>query len=120
MRAERQAAYRRGRRGERLAALLLRLKGFRILARDFRAPGGEVDLIARRGRLLIFVEVKRRGDLQEAQRALQPRQRRRIATAARIFLARHPALAALDQRFDLIALGAGLPRHFPGAWRLDE
>ena len=123
MTAKRQAAYRRGRWGEALAAWLLRAKGFRILARDLRLPGGELDLVARRGKLLIFVEVKARGDLASAAEAVTPRQRQRIARAAEIFLSRNPQLAGLDQRFDVILLSGGRrlawPVHRPGAWRLD-
>ena len=124
MTAKRQAACRRGRRGEGLAAWLLRFKGFRILERDLRLPGGEIDLVARRGRLLVFAEVKARDDPGVAAEAVTPRQRRRIAQAAEIYLAHKPQLAKLDKRFDVILLtGRGLlalPTHLPGAWRLDD
>jgi putative endonuclease len=117
-RAARQAARGRGRRGEWLAALWLRLKGFRILARGLRTPAGEVDLIARRGRLLIVVEVKARGSLADALAAITARQRARISRAAEIFLQRNPALADCDLRFDAVLIVPGqAPRHVIDAWR---
>lgn len=109
-----------GRRAEWLAAVLLRLKGYRILARDFRVPAGEIDLIARRGGTLAFVEVKaRRGD--GAAGAVSNRQRRRIARAAEWYLCGRPDLRGLVLRFDLILIGRGrLPEHRRGAWRVDD
>lgn len=114
----RQAAERRGRFAETLAAWRLRLAGFRIIARRVKFAGGEIDLVARRRRLLIFVEVKSRASLAEAAAAIEPRQRLRISRAAAHFLQRNPALASLDQRFDAILLAPGtLPRHLADAWR---
>lgn len=116
----RRAAYRRGRRAERLAGWWLRLKGYRVVARQVRTPVGEIDLIVRRGRILAFVEVKRRDALATAAAAIGPRQRQRIARAAEHFLRGHPRLAGLQPRFDALLLAAGrLPRHLPDAWRLD-
>ena len=113
-----------GRAGAFVAALL-RLKGYRVLARRFALrPGtgaGEVDLIARRGRTLAFVEVKTRADLDVAALAILPEQRRRIVRAAEAFLAGRPDLSGLEVRFDAILVAPGrLPRHLPGAWRADE
>lgn len=120
-RRARRRAYGRGRRAERLAAWWLRAKGYRIVARGFRAPVGEIDLIARRGRVLALVEVKARADLDTAREALAPRQRRRIARAAHLFLQRRPDLAGLEVRFDVMLIAPGRrPRHVPGAWRADE
>ena len=116
----RRTAWLWGRRGEWLAALWLRAKGYRILARHWRAAGGEIDLIARRGALLAAVEVKARPDADTAAAALGPAQRRRIARAARAFLARHPGLARLDLRFDVVLVVPGRrPRHIIDAWRDD-
>jgi putative endonuclease len=78
-RAERQVAFRLGLSAETRAAALLLAKGFRIVARRWRSPVGEIDLVARRGRLLVFVEVKARGVLEDAAEAVTPRQQRRIA-----------------------------------------
>ncbi|HEY5597871.1 MAG TPA: YraN family protein [Kiloniellales bacterium] len=117
----RRLAYGRGRRAELMAAWWLRLKGYRILARGFRVPVGEIDLIARRGRTLALVEVKARPDLATAHAAIGPRQRRRVARAAASFLQRNPALAECDVRFDVVLLAPGRrPRHLAGAWRSDD
>lgn len=105
-----------GRGAEWLAAAWLRLKGYRIVARRLRTPVGEIDLIARRGRLLAFIEVKARaaGDAE----VLTDRQRGRIARAAEAFAATRPDLAGLDWRFDLILVaGAWRLRHIADAWR---
>ena len=107
-----------GRCAEGLAAWSLRLRGYRIVARRFRTPLGEIDLVARRGRLLAFVEVKARTDLEQALLALSPRQRQRTARAAELFLLRHPAYAGHTLRFDLVAVRPWrLPRHLVDAWR---
>ena len=113
----RRQAERRGRRAEAWAAWLLRAKGYRILARRYRTPAGEIDLIARRGRQIVFVEVKQRGDEAAAYAAITPRGRQRIARAAAIWLSQHPAAAAFDRRFDVIvALPRRLPRHHPAVF----
>jgi putative endonuclease len=113
----RQLAERRGRRAEALAAWALRLRGYRILARRWRSPVGEIDLIARRGRLIAFVEVKQRGTPADAAEAVTAAGRRRIARAASAWLAAHPAAAALDLRFDvIICVPRRLPHHIPGAF----
>ena len=120
-RETRRKAYGRGRRAETLAAWWLRLKGYRILARGFRVAAGEIDLIARRGRLIALVEVKARPSLEQAGAAILPRQRQRIARAAEVFLQRHPKLAGLSLRFDVVLLAPGhWPRHLANAWRLEE
>lgn len=111
------AAWRRGRRAERIAAWLLRLKGYAILATGLRLPPGEIDIVARRGGILVFVEVKARGDLALAADAVRRRQRARIGRAALHFLAMRPDLAGLGARFDVILFGGLLPRHIPDAWR---
>lgn len=79
---------------------------------------GEIDLVARRGRLLVFVEVKRRADLAAAGEALRPRQQLRIARAAEVFLQRKPALRDHDCRFDVIAVAPWRrPLHLRDVWR---
>jgi putative endonuclease len=108
----RAAAERRGRRAEAWAAWLLRAKGYRILSRRYRTPAGEIDLIARRGRQIVFVEVKQRADTAAAIDAVTAKSRRRIARAAAVWVSHHPAAAAFDRRFDVIvALPRRLPRH---------
>ncbi|HLY57427.1 MAG TPA: YraN family protein [Stellaceae bacterium] len=115
-----EAAERHGRQAERLAALLLRLKGYRILARHWKSPMGELDIVAARGRTVAFVEVKARAAAAEAAESLGARQRRRIGRAASLFIAAHPALAGHDLRFDLmLVLPWRLPVHIPNAWHED-
>jgi len=107
-----------GRMAEARCALGLRLRGYRILARRYRSPLGELDIVARRGRTVAFVEVKARQSLAAAAEAVTPRQRRRILAAAKMFLAGHPHLAALDLRFDVMLVeGWRWPRHIIDAWR---
>ena len=114
----RRAALQRGRWAERLAACWLIAKGYRILARNQRTPFGEIDLIARRGRLLALVEVKARVSRADALEALRPMQQQRIARAGAWFVAQRPALQELDIRCDLIIVPAWRrPAHLPDAWR---
>jgi len=116
----RRRAWRLGWLAEGLCALVLRLKGYRILARRWRSAAGEIDIIARRGRVLAFVEVKARRDGSAAAEAVAPRQRRRIARAAQAFAAGHPGVAGLDWRFDaMLVTRRGLPCHLKDAWRPD-
>jgi putative endonuclease len=116
--ARRRAAYRRGRRSEALAVWLLRLKGYRILARGLRSHLGEIDIVAARGKTVVFVEVKARGEVAQAAEALSRRQQGRIVRATSAFLAQRPRLANHQVRFDVILLTPGaLPRHIADAWR---
>jgi putative endonuclease len=113
------AAEKRGRRGETLAALLLRIKGYRILGRRVRTHAGEIDLIARApAGPVCFIEVKVRADEMLAAGALGLRQQARIARAAELFLAARPELAAKGARFDVVSVTPGaFPRHIRDAWR---
>jgi len=116
--AGRQAAEKRGRKGEWLAALFLQVKGYRILDRRVRTPMGEVDLIAKRGRLVAFVEVKHRKTLDLAAESVTQRAWQRIDRASEFWMARHPALADGGWRYDIVAVAPGrLPRHIREAWR---
>jgi putative endonuclease len=106
-----------GRRAETIAAWYLRLKRYRILARRYRTPVGEIDLIARRGQTIAFVEVKRRPSEAEAIEAVRPAAARRIVRAADYWVAAHPAATGLDFRFDLmVAVPGRLPRHVVAAF----
>ena len=106
-----------GRRGETLASLFLSLKGYRILARRVKTPVGEIDLIARRGRVTVFVEVKARSFSHQEGDALMAVNHRRIIRAAQLWLTRRPELAAEDLRFDVIFLAPfAWPRHLKGAF----
>lgn len=116
-RRDRFRAWRWGRWAERLCAWRLRAAGYRIVARGFRSPFGEIDLIARRGRVIAFIEVKARPTADAALVALSLRQRRRIERAAAAFLAARPGLAGFSPRFDLmLAVPWRLPVHRPNAW----
>jgi putative endonuclease len=118
---DRQRAQRRGRAAEWLCLWHLRVRGWRILARGWRCPAGEIDIVARRGKVLAVIEVKSRGEFAAAATALAPRQRRRIARAAESFLLQRSDLIGLDLRFDLMLVTPRrLPRHWPGAWRTDD
>jgi putative endonuclease len=109
-----------GRRAEVIAAWCLRLKRYRILARRYRTPVGEIDLIARRGRTIAFVEVKLRASEAEAIEAVRPAAARRIVRAADYWLAAHPSALGFDLRFDLmLAVPGRLPRHLEAAFDSD-
>lgn len=116
--SSRHRALRRGRFGESLCRWHLRLRGWRIVAVDWRCPSGEIDILARRFGVLAVIEVKSRGDLARAAGSLLPRQRRRIARAAAAFLTTRPDLADLALRFDvMLVTPRRLPRHLADAWR---
>ena len=118
---DRRAAFRRGRRGEQAALWWLRLKGYRILAQDYRSPAGEIDVVARRGATLAIIEVKARDSVAAAAEAIMPRQRKRIFNAARLFVARHPRHADCSIRFDIMLVTPGRwPRHIVDAWQIDQ
>jgi putative endonuclease len=113
----RQRAEARGRLAELAAAWLLRLKGYRILAERFRARGGEIDIVARRGGVLVFAEVKLRGDLEAARLAVTDGNQRRIRAAADAWLARHERRADVPLRYDIVAVSPRGLRHIKDAFR---
>ena len=114
---ERQIAFRTGISAESRAAALLVAKGFRILARRWKSPVGEIDIVARRRHLLVFVEVKARHSLDEAAESVTPRQRQRIIAAGEAFLATYPDASVHDIRFDAVLVAPGkIPRHIQGAF----
>ncbi len=140
---DRHLAYLSGRRAERIACWLLRLKGYRILAVNWRCPAGEVDILARRGRVLAAIEVKRRasglaageGAGDAALFAISARQQARVARAAEAFAARRADCQGATLRLDAITvteprsgpgrwlargLQWGWPRHFPAAWQAES
>ena len=116
-RPERQIAFRTGISAESRAAALLIAKGFRILARRWKSPVGEIDIVARRRGLLIFVEVKARAVLDDAAWSVTERQRARIAAAAEVWLAEHGDDRIRDIRFDAMLVAPGrIPQHIPAAF----
>ena len=113
---KRQRAERGGRRAEGLAALWLQLKGWKILGRRVRTPVGEVDLVARRGRIVAFVEVKARSSAAEAGLALDEWRLRRVAAAAEALAPRY-ARPGDDIRLDAVfIIPRRLPRHMVNIW----
>jgi putative endonuclease len=116
-RLKRQKAWRRGHVAEYLAAAFLMLKGYRILAIRHRTKLGEIDIVARKGDLAIFVEVKSRRHAQEAIDAVSFSSQRRIRAASDLWLARQPDFDRLSQRYDIVAMLPGRwPQHFPDAF----
>lgn len=112
----RARAERSGRRGETLAAWYLRFKGYRILARRQRTPRGEVDLVAKRGNMVVFVEVKTRKTSAELDLSIDERRLARVAAAAAILAPRY-ARHGEDIRIDVILTVPGRrPRHIENAW----
>jgi putative endonuclease len=114
-----RANYRAGLRAETIAALWLSLKFYRILARRYRAQGGEVDIVAQRGRTIAFVEVKARCALEDALIAITPEKQRRFSRAVARWLATHPWAATYTLRADAVFIAPGrLPRHLIAAMEL--
>ena len=109
-RRKRLRAYRKGFTSEWLAAAALLIKGYRIVAWRYRTKLGEIDLIARRGDLVLIVEVKARASLAAAMEAVASQSARRIEGAADMWLSRQPDYARLSVRFDLVAV---LPWRWP-------
>ena len=105
-------SHRLGHRSEWLAAALLMSKGYQILGFRLKTRAGEIDILARRGRILAVVEVKRRATLEAALTALGPDQYDRLLAAGRSVLRQRPSLAGHVLRIDLVALAPGrFPRH---------
>jgi putative endonuclease len=114
---ERVAAFQTGLSAESRAAALLMAKGYRILAKRFRTPHGEIDLVARKRNLIAFVEVKARASLDDAAYAVTPRQQARIVAAASAWLMAHPEHAEFELRFDAMLIAPRrLPRHLLAAF----
>lgn len=117
----RQVAFRFGVSAESRAAAYLIAKGYRVVARRFRSPVGEIDIVARRGGALVFVEVKARETFDDAAEAVTPRARRRIIAAAQAWLARNPGDVTRVMRFDVVLVVPGrLPRHLEAAFDTND
>ncbi|VAW20510.1 hypothetical protein MNBD_ALPHA12-693 [hydrothermal vent metagenome] len=113
----RKRAEKRGRSAETIALWFLRAQLFSILERRFKTPGGEIDIIARRGQMIVFVEVKMRKSGKLEYQALAGVNQRRILNAARFFLANNPSMADKILRFDVIFLAPwSWPRHVRNAF----
>jgi putative endonuclease len=113
----RQQAEQRGRGAETLACWYLRLKGWRILARRARVPGGEVDIVARRGRTLAFIEVKARATEQAAAVSLDRYRLRRVAAAAERLTPKYMRDGDAVRIDALFVVPGKLPRHLANVWQ---
>ena len=117
----RRRAERFGRRAEAAAIVWLMAKGYRIIARRWRGSAGEIDIVARRGRLIAFVEVKARPDRAAGLEAITTEKRRRLARAAANWIAANPAYAGFDMRFDVILIAPWrLPSHLCHAFETTD
>jgi putative endonuclease len=115
----RRAAHAYGLQAETVATLWLRAHFYSILDRNYRIQGGEIDIVARRGRTIAFVEVKARGDLEEAAIAITPQKQRRVSRAANRWIAVHPWAMRYTLRADAIFIARRkLPRHLENAFEL--
>jgi len=111
----RRRGYLKGRVGEKIAACYLRLKGYEVLEHRFKTPVGEIDLLARKGKTLVAIEVKTRNTLEEASIALTSFQQRRIERTLLYYLAGKSS--PLDLRFDVVLISPWKwPCHIQGAW----
>ncbi len=106
----RRRAHRLGHLAEIRAALALQVTGWRILKRRYKTRAGEIDLIAKRGKTVAFVEVKARRSREAAMNAVTPASQRRIEKAARIFVTEHPKAGFYTLRFDVMIV---LPWRWP-------
>lgn len=117
----RVAAFHSGIDAESRAAEYLAARGYEVLAQRFKSPYGEIDLIARSGRLIAFIEVKARGTLDDAAYAVTVRQRKRIIDTSQFWLAANPDYATFDLRFDALLIARKrLPRHLIAAFDASE
>jgi putative endonuclease len=115
--ANRQRNERRGHRAETAALILLRLKGYRLLARRFKSHHGEIDLIMRKGQTTAFIEVKARATTDAAITSVTTYQSKRISAAAGLWMLRDAKAAAGFCRFDIVAVNAYLwPTHIENAF----
>ena len=113
----REKAERHGHFAETIALWFLRFKGYRLLARRFKSPAGEVDLVMRKGDTTVFIEVKARTSIDEAVISVTPHQSRRISGAAAFYTSKDPRAAAGFCRFDIVAVPSYLwPTHIPNAF----
>ena len=114
-----QARWRKGLRAERWATIWLRLKGYSINEQRYKSPFGEIDIIAERSGVMVFVEVKSRKSFLDAKESITPKQRRRIEKAATLYMAKrqHQGYAI---RFDAVLSVGWRLTHLQGAWRMGD
>nr|WP_244537078.1 YraN family protein [Methylobacterium pseudosasicola] len=116
----RRAAHLRGHRAEWLAMAALLLKGYWPMERRVSFAGGEIDLIVRRPRTIVFVEVKARSSLDDARVAIDAAKRRRFSRAVRAWIGRNPWCAGMTLRADAVFVGPGeWPAHLPDVFTIE-
>lgn len=116
-RKRRRKAHQKGKRAEFVARVWLRLKGYRIMEKRYKTKMGEVDIIARKGSLIAFVEVKARDEVQVALDAISWDSQNRIEAAAERWLQNQSDFGELSWQFDVVAvLPRRLPKHFQNVW----
>lgn len=116
-----QKAHADGYKAENFAVLFLRLKGYRILERNFKPPrgtgAGEIDIIAMKGNILVFIEVKYRSDTETAAESVSPYVQERRVKGAEYYLMKHPELSENEMRFDVILMAPKqMPQHIQNAF----
>ena len=112
-----RTTYQFGLLAERIAMIFLRLKGYKILAHRYKNQFGEIDIIAKKSRIIIFIEVKARRSKTVIEEVLRPSQLSRIKKSAEIFIAKNPQFHNHDSRFDFIEIGKSLwPKHQKNFW----
>ncbi len=125
MNFDKQKSYKSGLRAEKIAALFLRLKGYRILAERYHNPKGEIDILAVRGKILAVVEVKARKNILDCHYSITTLKQKKILNALEWLMASNSKIAGLVTkgshiiRFDAIfIIPKKLPKHLPDAWRI--
>lgn len=114
---ERRKSHQWGRWAELVAALVLMSKAYWIVERRYKSPVGEIDIVARKGRVYVFIEVKARATIADAAQSISSHQRARIVRAAQHWISQNPGAAGADMRFDAILIGRGLAlRHLKDAF----
>jgi putative endonuclease len=117
MSRDRQAAHVHGHRAETIAVWYLRMKGYRLIANRYKSAVGEIDLVMRKGKTLVFIEVKARAKVDDSIWAVTPHQSRRISAAAALFASCYDMTSVDFQRFDILAVPSYLwPTHIKNAF----
>jgi len=121
VRPPKPTSYQKGLWAEAACRASLLLRGYAVIARRYRSTYGEIDLIAKRGRVLAIIEVKQRASLAQAAEVIFPRQRERLLRAATSFVAQHAEFRSCDIRFDAMLVAPWRwPRHICNAWSKDS
>lgn len=122
---QKEKTYDKGVRAEKYAALYLQAKGYKILEARYKTKYGEIDIIAKRGNMIVFVEVKARQNIEQALESITPKMKKRIADSAQYYLSENEAANFCDLRFDVIAMKSPFSslkfiEHVDNAWQLES